>query len=977
MYKKLLLTIFFSFFGALFFTNPIFATDWFETNKITSLQSKSQDFFGSSVDISGDYAVISAVQDDTRGFDAGAAYVYHWNGSAWVEQIKLTASDGVFFDKFGSDVAIDGDYIIIGADSAKYNGEGGVGAAYIFHRLGDTWTQQAKIRASNAAANYFFGKDVDISGDYVIVGANTADYDQGNQGFSYIFHRVGNVWTQQAQFASDGLSTTNDAYGKSVSIDGDYAVVGAYYDQYKGAIYIYHRVGDIWAYQSKVTSEDIAQFDQFGGEISIYGDQILVSASGDNNNAGAAYLFQRSGNTWIQQSKFVASEVSSNKNFGRDVSLSNNVALIGSYEVQGTTYFGAAYVLNYEGGVWVEQKLPSTGVKSSDLFAYGLAVDGVNAIVGAFQDDTIGIDAGAVYSYRQNQYVIPQVGELKGKVWYDENGNAIKETSETYELKNIYISLYKDVDNSHTLTASDTLLATQNSGNGLNNGSYAFDNLPVGDYLIKVDKADSDLNNSVINASRTYGLITREVRSISVVAGQIIDNLDFGFDEVEVRASVSTNSIYESAIPTAEANMFFSVLPLSAFPVSINLSYSGDATPNVDYNKLDFVYIDPFVSSSSFVVKVNDDTVPEVSELINIDVFSVSGARNSIASPISITIYDNDPIISQHSISGNVWLDNNTNGLKDSDDTVGLKNVEVKLYKDVDSSQTLTQVDILLDTINSDFFGKYSFNNLNDGQYVVVINDSSVALKNDTANGNKTYGLTTSKSISVPLQNNDFINNDFGFAIAQVSMTVDKSTLSEDPELGNTTNVTVYLSVPTAFETGLVFAYGGTAQSYKPVATANLDYTKLDYISIPAGSKTVSFSIKAVQDTLAEYPEVFDIELAGAVNASVVGTSKITVTIFDDNCTLDFGLYIYSPRLICKSSSPSATNGRTPASNFSNLPSRLPEQSKQPILPVQSKAPVAPIKQTTITTPVKVETKKQVCNYVTDPKTKKLTYVCK
>ena len=117
--------------------------------------------------------------------------------------------------------------------------------------------------------------------------------------------------------------------------------------------------------------------------------------------------------------------------------------------------------------------------------------------------------------------------------------------------------------------------------------------------------------------------------------------------------------------------------------------------------------------------------------------------------------------------------------------------------------------------------------------------------------------------------------------------------------------------------------------------------------------------------------------MAGAVNASVVGTSKITVTIFDDNCTLDFGLFIYSPRLICKNSNPSATNGRTPASNFSNLPSRLPEQSKQPILPVQSKAPVAPIKQTTITTPVKVETKKQVCNYVTDPKTKKLTYVCK
>jgi len=260
-----------------------------------------------------------------------------------------------------------------------------------------------------------------------------------------------------------------------------------------------------------------------------------------------------------------------------------------------------------------------------------------------------------------------------------------------------------------------------------------------------------------------------------------------------------------------------------------------------------------------------------------------------------------------------------------------------------------------------------------DDSYIIVVNNASVTLKNDLANGNKTYGLTTFKELSLVLNNEDLSNNNFGFAIAKVSMTVDKSTISEDPTLGNSTNVTLHLSVPTAFETGMVFAYGGTAQAYMPVATANLDYTKFDYISIPAGSTTASFVIKAVQDTLPEYPEVFNVELVGAVNSSIDGLLKYTVVIYDDSCTLDFGISNTSPKLMCKTTSPSSTNGRSPGSNFSNLPSRLPEQAKLPVLPVQSKAPLAPIKQSVITKPAQ----KQVCSYVRNIRTRKLTYTCK
>ena len=257
--------------------------------KITASDAEYDDQFGNSVSISGDYAIVGAHYEDTGGNSAGAAYIFYRSGTNWTQQVKITASDAHTFGGFGSSVSISGDYAIVGAS-------GGSGTAYIFYRSGTSWTEQAKITASDAEAWDFFGCSVSISGDYTIVGA----YGESSYtGASYIFYRSGTNWNQQAKItASDAQA--NDQFGCSVSISGDYAIVGAYLEAAggigAGALYSYLRNGVTWSEKSKITASDAQANDQFGCSVSISGDYAIVGACyedhGGIDNAGAAYIYE-------------------------------------------------------------------------------------------------------------------------------------------------------------------------------------------------------------------------------------------------------------------------------------------------------------------------------------------------------------------------------------------------------------------------------------------------------------------------------------------------------------------------------------------------------------------------------------------------------------------------------------------------------------------------------------------------------------
>ena len=260
--------------------------------KLTASDAANSDEFGQSVSISGDYAIVGGPLDDDDGSSSGSAYIFKRDGTSWSQQDKLTASDASSSDLFGFSVSIDGDYATVGG--APFDDGSGSGSAYIFNRSGTTWTEQAKLTASDAADNDFFGYSVSISGDYVIVGAYGAAHGGIGGGGAYIFTRSGTSWAQQATLTASDAHGGN-RFGHSVSIDGDNAIVGAYRDDDDaGSAYMFTRSGTSWSQHAKLTASDAVTNDFFGFSVSISGDNAIVGANGnddDGSNSGSAYVY--------------------------------------------------------------------------------------------------------------------------------------------------------------------------------------------------------------------------------------------------------------------------------------------------------------------------------------------------------------------------------------------------------------------------------------------------------------------------------------------------------------------------------------------------------------------------------------------------------------------------------------------------------------------------------------------------------------
>jgi alpha-tubulin suppressor-like RCC1 family protein len=338
-------------------------TTWTEQANFTGEAASDQ--FGYSVSISGDYAIVGAAVNDTG---TGAAYIYTRSGTSWTQQQEL---NGEATSYFGWSVSISGDYAIVGApyDDTAFNN---AGAAYIFKRDGTTWTEQDKLLGE--AASDQFGESVGISGDYAIVGAYIKN---SFTGVAYIFKRDGTTWTEQANF--DG-EATSDSFGQSVSISGDYAIVGAQGNDTAfsnaGTAYIYKRDGTSWTQQKKLLGETAD--DYFGRSVSISGDYVIVGAQGNDtafSDAGAAYIYKRDGTSWTQQKKLLGEATSDS--FGWSVSISGDYAIVGApYEDTGGGSAGAAYIyeltpvadLTFDG--YNQLSLTNTPTYTSSKLAY-------------------------------------------------------------------------------------------------------------------------------------------------------------------------------------------------------------------------------------------------------------------------------------------------------------------------------------------------------------------------------------------------------------------------------------------------------------------------------------------------------------------------------------------------------------------------------------------------------------------------------
>ncbi|MDR3702882.1 MAG: FG-GAP-like repeat-containing protein [Candidatus Sulfopaludibacter sp.] len=361
---------------------------WNQASELTASDGLAGDWFGASVSVSGKTAVVGVPYKTVNSNTLqGAAYVFVQTGGTWSQQAKLTASDGAGNDNFGGSVSVSGNIAVVGAAGKTVNSNALQGAAYVFVQSGGIWSQQAEITASDGASNDQFGISVSVSGNTAVVGASYKTVNSnGVQGAAYVFVQSGGTWSQQAKLtASDGAA--NDQFGDSVSIGSGVAVVGAVQkNSYQGAAYVFVQNGVTWSQQAKLTASDGAASDYFGTSVSLSGSTVLVGARSKtvNSNAGqgAAYVFVQSGVAWSQQAKLTASDGAANDQFGDSVSVSGNIAAVGALGKNSSQ--GAAYVFTQKGGTWNQQSgLTASDGASSDYFGTSVSVSGNTAVAGA------------------------------------------------------------------------------------------------------------------------------------------------------------------------------------------------------------------------------------------------------------------------------------------------------------------------------------------------------------------------------------------------------------------------------------------------------------------------------------------------------------------------------------------------------------------------------------------------------------------
>lgn len=426
------------------------------------------DRFGWSVAADGNTVVIGArfedstapgvngLQNNNIAPNAGAAYVFVRTPNGWVQEAYLKASNPTPGDVFGYAVALSGDTIVVGApledsNASGVNGNGAdnsiedSGAAYVFVRSGGTWSQQAYLKASNPVRNASFGWSVDIDGATVVVGAfretSSATGINGDgtngaapdAGAAYVFARTGATWSQQAYLKASNTDA-EDFFGVAVAISGETVVVGAYAEDSgsvgsdvdqnddsavdAGAAYVFVRSGVSWSQQAYLKASNTGAGDQFGVSVAILDNTIVVGgryedseSTGVNgnesseaaSNSGAAYVFVRTGATWVQEAYLKASNTGADNTFGEAVAIAANAIIVaapledsGSPGVNGdqtnltASDSGAVYLFVRQAGGWEQQSyLKATNPDVSDNYGRSIAITDTLIVAGGQLEDSL------------------------------------------------------------------------------------------------------------------------------------------------------------------------------------------------------------------------------------------------------------------------------------------------------------------------------------------------------------------------------------------------------------------------------------------------------------------------------------------------------------------------------------------------------------------------------------------------------------
>lgn len=384
--------------------------EWEEITKLTNPENAGQDSYAYSVAVSGDTAVVGDYLESGSGVNRGAAHIYERNlggRNNWGEVTRLIASDADDNDMFGLSVAIDGDFIVVGALGKDY----ATGAAYVFQRNQggpDNWGEVAILTASDAEVGDKFGYSVGVSGDTIVVGANYEDGAGNIRGAAYIYQRnLGgeNNWGEAGKLAASDTADM-DEFGCSVAISGDSVIVGA---PYRGAAYIFDRNEggvDNWGEVTKLIASDNIDFGYFGYAVAISEDTVVIGAD-MKTGGGGAYIFDRNQggeDNWGEVIKLTSFDQEDYDSFGFSVSINRDTVAVGAIREDGLgTNRGAAYVFDRnQGGTnnWGEvTKITASDAEDEDGFGFSVSISEKTVVVGTPIEEVPDVSMGAAYIY--------------------------------------------------------------------------------------------------------------------------------------------------------------------------------------------------------------------------------------------------------------------------------------------------------------------------------------------------------------------------------------------------------------------------------------------------------------------------------------------------------------------------------------------------------------------------------------------------
>ena len=399
----------------------------FEPNKLIDDNGLQDDNFGYSVAVDGDTAVIGVYHDNLPGAggisfeNVGSAYVFvrQANSGGWRQVAHLTASDADGGDEFGYSVGVDGDTIVVGARQADHDTGGAdaaadTGAVYVFTKPDNGWAdgnETAKLTAYEPMADDEFGISVAVDGDTILVGAHQNDDKGADAGAAYLFTRPYTGWADSHEttklIPADGKA--GDEFGISVAVDGDTAVIGAnkvdYNGDDSGSAYVFTEVSGVWSQQAKFTASDGVASDGFGISVAVDDGTIVVGAhqhdvGGDGNKEGAAYVFTKPANGWVdgtETDKLTDSDGAADDEFGYSVAVDGDRVLVGAHlDDDHGENSGSVYLFSKDAtGGWIQAaKLTAHDGAANDRYGYSVAVSGNSVLVGAYSDDSID-DSGA------------------------------------------------------------------------------------------------------------------------------------------------------------------------------------------------------------------------------------------------------------------------------------------------------------------------------------------------------------------------------------------------------------------------------------------------------------------------------------------------------------------------------------------------------------------------------------------------------